>query len=213
MHVQEVINEIDRQLPAPPTAPGASLLMMVGLPGAGKSSIVQKLRELIPFAAVTTDLVRVHVCDRPTYSAEEVDLIYEVCYGLIRRRLARATRVVFDASNALAARRQRLFTIAAAQGAPVAVCRVQASEAVTRERLARRQAGERRAGDWSDAGWSVYQWMVDVQEPLVVPHLTLDTTETSPEILASELYHYWLSREQAYRAAHDKYGGAEAKSG
>lgn len=196
MVAQALIREIDEQLPgSEPVHPGGSLLVMVGLPGAGKSFVVEKLRELVPFDVVTTDRVRLHVRSQPTYTAAEMAYIYEVCFGLVSRRLARGLRVVFDGSNYLAARRQRLLDIARRHGSAVAVCQVQASEAVTRKRLAQRLKGKRYSGDWSDAGWSVYQWMVEVQEPVAVPHLTLDTTDTPPEVLAARLYEYWLARE------------------
>lgn len=197
MRVQEVVNTIDEALPAsPPARAGGSLLVMVGLPGAGKSYILEKLQDLVPFGVVTTDKVRLFVRDQPTYTAAEMAYIYEICYGVINRRLERGLRVAFDGSNYLAARRQRLFAIARRHSAPVAVCYVQASEAVTRQRLNRRMAGERHQGDSSDAGWSVYQWMVEAQEPLAVPHLTLDTTDTPPEVLAARLYAYWMAQEQ-----------------
>lgn len=197
MFAQALIDEIDRQLPdSDPVHPGGSLLLMVGLPGAGKSYVVEKLRELVPFDVITTDRVRLHVRSQPTYTAAEMAYTYEVCYGLVSRRLERGLRVVFDGSNYLAARRQRLLAIAQRHSSAVAVCQVQASEVVTRQRLTKRLEGERRNGDWSDAGWSVYQWMVEVQEPVAVPHLTLDTTDAPPEILAGRLYKYWMARER-----------------
>ena len=197
MHAQELIEQIDEDLPdSPVVRPGGSLLVMVGLPGAGKSYILEKLRELVPFAVVTTDRVRLYVRDQPTYTAAEMAYIYEISYGVLSRRMERGMRVAFDGSNYLAARRRRLLEIAGRHSAPVAVCYVQASVAVTRQRLGSRMAGERRSGDLSDAGWSVYQWMVEAQEPLAVPHLTLDTTNTRPERLAARLYDYWKAQEQ-----------------
>lgn len=199
MLAQRIIDEIDEALPeSPAVRPGGSLLVMVGLPGAGKSYILEKLQELVPFAVVTTDRVRLHVRDQPTYTAAEMAFIYEICYGVVNRRLQRGLRVAFDGSNYLAARRKRLLEIARRHDAPVAVCYVQASEAVTRQRLSRRIAGARHRGDLSDAGWPVYQWMVVAQEPLAVHHLTLDTTETPPEVLAARLYDYWMAREQEH---------------
>jgi len=199
MLAQRIIDEIDDALPGSPAVrPGGSLLVMVGLPGAGKSYVLDKLQELVPFAVVKTDRVRLHVRDQPTYTAAEMAFIYEICYGVVNRRLQRGLRVAFDGSNYLAARRKRLLDIAHRHDAPVAVCYVQASEAVTRQRLSRRIAGERHSGDLSDAGWPVYQWMVVAQEPLAMPHLTLDTTETPPEVLAARLYDYWMAQEQEH---------------
>jgi predicted kinase len=186
---------------------------MVGLPGAGKSYILEKLQELVPFAVVTTDRVRRYVRDQPTYTAAEMTYIYEICYGVVNRRLERGMRVAFDGSNYLAARRRRLLEIAQMHNAPTAVCSVQASQEVTHRRLSSRKSGNRRSSDLSDAGWSVYQWMVEAQEPLSVPHLTLDTTETEPEKLAARLYDYWLAQEQAHWALALSEEGTGAESG
>lgn len=199
MHIQEMVDDIDRLLPdSPPVRPGGSLLIMVGLPGVGKSFVVDALRNLIPLTVVRTDRVRSYVRGRPTYTAAEMTFIYEVCFALVDKRLGDGQRVVFDASNYLAARRQRLATIARRREAPVAVCHVQASEAVTRRRLSQRLGGGRRENDYSDAGWSVYQWMVEAQEPVALPHLRLDTTATPPEELAQRLRDYWFMREETF---------------
>lgn len=197
MQAYGLIAQIDKELsPGSFVRAGGSLLIMVGLPGAGKSYIVEHLQALMPAAVITTDLVRRFVRERPTYSAAEMAYIYEICYALVDRRLALGQRVIFDGSNYLAARRRRLVQIARRHRTAVALCQVQASEAVTRQRLSRRRSGERHESDYSDAGWPVYQWMVEAQEPIAVPHLILDTTTTAVERLAARLADYWTAREQ-----------------
>ena len=196
MYMQRIIDDIDDTLPKSPyVRPGGSLLMMVGLPGTGKSSIVNSLHALIPFVVIRTDGIRLLIRRQPTYTAAERSLVYEVCYALIERRLRAGERVVFDASNYLAARREYLISLATKCGAPVTICYVQASQSAIQSRLVRRISGNRHQGDLSDAGWSVYNWMVEVQEPVVEPHLILDTTSTPPTELAQRLHEYWLSVE------------------
>lgn len=195
----QLITEIDNLLPASPyVRPGGSLLIMVGLPGAGKSFVVQQLSRFLPFVVIATDRVRLYVRGQPTYTAAEMAYIYEVCYGLVGARLAAGQRVVFDGSNYLAARRQRLIAIAERYRSAVAICYVQAAESITRLRLSGRANGDKDSNDLSDAGWSVYQWMVAAQEPVAVSHLILDTTETPTELLAQRLYHYWIECESQF---------------
>jgi predicted kinase len=134
--------------------------------------------------------------NNPTYTAAEMMFVYQVCHQVIELRLSRGQRVIFDGTNHAAARRQQLFEIARKEKATLAVCQVQASEAVIRQRLLGRKSGDRRDGDMSDAGWSVYQWMVAAQEPIVHDHLILDTTTNSAEELAQQLGDYWLETEQ-----------------
>ena len=203
MYAQRFIEDINRSIPATPfLRPGGSLLIMVGLPGAGKSYIVDHVQARLNCTVIRTDEVRRHVRQQPTYTPAEMTYIYEICYGLVDERLASGERVIFDGSNYLAARRRRLLEVAAWHRSAVAICHVQASEAVTRQRLRERSQGDGRNGDLSDAGWSVYQWMVEAQEPVAVPHLTLDTTDVPPETLVDRLIDYWAAREEEAGAGH-----------
>lgn len=202
MYLHRIVADIDDRLPGSPFAlHGGSLLMMVGLPGTGKSSVVEGLQRFLACAVVSTDNVRLQMRRQPTYTAAEMMLVYEVCYSIIELRLKRGQRVVFDASNYLAARRQHVASLARRCGAPLAICYAQASQEAIRERLLQRMSGSRRDGDLSDADWSVYKWMVEAQEPVVGEHLIVDTTSTPPDELARKLYDYWLKCEA--RAASD----------
>lgn len=193
MYVHRVVSDIDELLPVAPFArTGGSLLMMVGLPGTGKSSVVENLQKLLPCVVISTDNVRLHVRRTPTYTAAEMMLVYEVCYSIIESRLRQGQRVVFDATNYLSARREHVIKLARRCGAPTAVCYVQASQDTIRHRLLQRSGAGRRQGDLSDADWSVYKWMVEAQEPVVEEHLIIDTTTTPPEELAKKLHDYWL---------------------
>lgn len=196
MYLHSIVSDIDDYLPSTPyVREGGSLLMMVGLPGTGKSSVVENLQKRVSCVVVSTDNIRLLMRNKPTYTAAEMMLVYEVCYSIIEARLKQGQRVVFDASNYLAARREHLKKLAQRAGAPVAVCYVQAAQDVIRERLQQRNTGNRREGDLSDADWSVYKWMVEAQEPVVGDHLILDTSSTLASELAAQLYHYWLNCE------------------
>ncbi|MEZ4592750.1 MAG: ATP-binding protein [Chloroflexota bacterium] len=195
--MHSIVSDIDDLLPQSPfVRSGGSLLMMVGLPGTGKSSVVEGLAQFMPFVVVSTDSVRLHMRNQPTYTAAEMMLVYEVCYAIIESRLREGQRVIFDASNYLAARREHMMKLAKRAGAPVAVCYVQAAQETIRERLFKRNNGQRRETDLSDADWSVYKWMVEAQEPVVGEHLILDTTDTPPNVLAEKLFYYWLKCEE-----------------
>lgn len=197
MYLHRIVTDIDDIIPAAPyVRPGGSLCMMVGLPGTGKSSIVEELKTRIDCTVIRTDKIRLQMRNQPTYTAAEMMLVYEVCYSIIEVRLQRGQRVIFDASNYLAARREHLAKIARRCGAPVSVCYVQASQEVIRERLRRRNSGNRKKNDLSDADWSVYKWMVEAQEPVMGDHLIVDTTSMSPAELAAKLKHYWLECEE-----------------
>ncbi|HID51335.1 MAG TPA: ATP-binding protein, partial [Anaerolineae bacterium] len=106
MHLHRIVSDIDDELPQSPFArENGSLLMLVGLPGVGKSSIVAELLKRLPALVISTDSVRVLMRNQPTYTAAERMLVYEVCYALIEARLRKGQRVIFDGSNYQAARR------------------------------------------------------------------------------------------------------------
>jgi predicted kinase len=197
MRLDTLVDDLDSTLPdSPVIRPGGSLLMMVGLPGTGKSSVVNELQSMMPHVVIATDEIRAAIRHSPVYTASEMMLVYEVCYGLIERRLQRGQRAVFDGSNLLAARREYLQQLARRCGSPVAICYVQASQAVIEQRLRARALRGHNKMDKSDADWAVYKWMVEAQEPLTEDHLIVDTTDTPPEKLAQNLYEYWLNVEK-----------------
>jgi len=194
MQFNALVNSIDDSLPASPyTRPHGSLLIMIGLPGAGKSSIVGKMSDWCDFVVIQTDGIRKQLNDRPAYSADAMASIYDICYALIAKRLRAGQRVVFDASNYLHARRQRAIDLATLEGSPIALCRVQAAQSETYQRLIARERANRAT---SDADWAVYQWMVENQEPLTIPHLIIDSSHAPIEESARLLYDYWMKHEE-----------------
>lgn len=204
MILHRIVNDIDDKLPqAPFVRPNGSLLMMVGLPGTGKSFVVESIASQLACVVISTDNIRLQMRRQPTYTAAELVLVYEVCYALIEARLRRGQRVVFDATNYLAARRQQVMSLAKRVGAPVAVCYVQASQAIIRQRMRQRASKERHETDLSDADWSVYQWMVETQEPVMVDHIVIDNTDASADELGEKLAAYWLDVEASASSEFD----------
>ncbi|MCA9937215.1 MAG: ATP-binding protein [Anaerolineales bacterium] len=194
--MEQWLQEADGRMPAGIFArAGGSLLMMIGLPGAGKSHLINHVQSLLPCIVVRSDDVRAQRLSHPQYAQSEKDAIYALCHALIARRLRRGQRVVFDATNHLRARRHALLEVAAQCGAAVAICHVSASEEATRQRLLARHNGARRAEDRSDAGWRVYQLLREQFEPPRLPHLALDSSATPSPDLARRLCDYWLACE------------------
>ncbi|MCL4870792.1 MAG: AAA family ATPase [Anaerolineae bacterium] len=200
MNVAALVEVLDTRLPNTPfVRPGGSLLIMVGLPGTGKSSLVEAMGQVLPFVVITTDEIRRFLPQKPIYTPAETHFIYELCHALISLRLKRGQRVVFDGTNYVAAQRQKLYILAEQHGAILAVCHVLVAKDVARQRLEKRIIGQRREADMSEADWAVYQWMVEAQEPVERPHLVLDTTVMPLQVLAQELQAYWLACEQPPR--------------
>ena len=59
------------------------LIMLCGLPATGKSYLARCLVEQMPFVIVETDFVRKTLFPSPTYSAQEINLVHDVCHALM----------------------------------------------------------------------------------------------------------------------------------
>jgi predicted kinase len=151
------------------------LIMLCGLPATGKSYLARCLVEQMPFVIVETDFVRKTLFPSPTYSAQESNLVHDVCHALMGKLLKCGARVIFDATNLLEFHREKVYRLARSTAAKLVVVQTVASETVVKERLEKRKVA-RNPADISDANWAIYQRMASVQQPIGHPHLTIDTS-------------------------------------
>ncbi len=169
------LERVEGSLPGPlGRAASPFLVMLVGLPGAGKSTVARELSRRLRAAVVESDAVRSLLFPRPAFTEDESAWVFEVCHALVERLLRRGHAVVLDATNLIERHRQAVYTIAERRRAPLLVLRVEAPSEVVRQRLARRPAG---SDSPSLATWDVYLRMRAVQEPILRPHTTIDTSQ------------------------------------
>jgi predicted kinase len=153
----------------PPT-----FVLLVGLPGTGKSTLARHIARHLPVEIVQTDAVRKALFPTPRYTPEEHQRVYETAHRIIEQLLFEQRNVVFDATNLHESRRRALYDIAANAQANLVVVLTVAPPEVVRRRLDRRQR-QRDAEDFSDATWEVYQRMSRELEPIPRPHLVVNT--------------------------------------
>ena len=152
------------QLPPRPAGP-AVLVVLAGLPGAGKSHLAAAVAAQRAVVIVRADTVRKALVPQPTYSPVESGRVYRTCHAVLRILLTKGYPTLFDATNLTAPGRRTLLCIARATGVPYFLVWVEAAPAIVRERLVRRGRGTS-AYD-SDADWSVYRAMeATVERPL-----------------------------------------------
>lgn len=178
---KEAVAQVEAHLPGSmATFSQPVLLMISGLPGAGKSYVARKLQERMPFVIIEADWVRRTLFPEPEYSGEESILVHRTCRALMEKLLARGVPVIYDATNLIEYQRGMAYHLAHKMGAKLVIVRVTAPEGVIRERLeGREEAGT--PEDISDATWRVYKRMAEREQRIEYPHLVIDTSQDLEE--------------------------------
>ncbi|MEL7561763.1 ATP-binding protein [Dehalogenimonas sp. 4OHTPN] len=144
-----------------------AFIILVGLPGSGKSFFACKLTERIPAVVLESDFLRKSLVRRPVYSRLESYRLFRAIHVVARELLLGKHNVVLDATNLSEESRQPLFSIAAATGAEPIVVYLSTPRETAQARLIDRMS--RRDG-YSDADWEVYQKLEASYEPIREPH-------------------------------------------
>lgn len=179
------------------------LLLVIGLPGTGKSTLARELATQAKFEVIRTDVVRKglwlersacdhtstvsqgHTAPEEMYSAEWNQRTYDECLQRAEQMLFDGKRVIVDANFRVDADRVRFLDAAQRMGVRGLVLTCEAGAEVVRERLSKRR------GDASDADWSVYlkavaSWESFSTKVQAASH-NVDTSGSTPEALSVAL--------------------------
>lgn len=158
-HRRALTAQLREELGVPQTPAGrAALVMLMGLPGVGKTHCARLIARRLGAAHVATDHLRSRLFIAASYTAEENAAVFEIAEALVDELLAEGHAVVLDATHLIARNREPAERVARARGAPVVHVLVTADDAAVRARLAERSR-ERDDGDHSDADVRVYERM------------------------------------------------------
>lgn len=136
----------------------AALVMLMGLPGVGKSHCARLLAGELGAAHVATDHLRSRLFIAASYAESENAAVFAIAEALVDELLGEGHVVILDATHLLARYRAPSEEVARRRGAPLFHVLVTADDAEARARLGSR-ARERMAGDHSDADVRVYDRM------------------------------------------------------
>ncbi|MBI2936508.1 MAG: ATP-binding protein [Chloroflexi bacterium] len=185
--VERDVGLLRRELPPLPAALAKPvLIVVVGLPGTGKSYFSRRFAERSPVLVLETDMLRKALFPSPSYGAEESARLFRATHQLLEELLREDIPVLLDATNLVEAHRETLYHIAEQAGAKLILVRTKAPESLVQRRLALRQSSERRE-DHPDAGWEVYRRMRTTQEPIRRSHYTVDTSGDISPVLGKIL--------------------------
>jgi len=179
MNKNQLAEDVDRlrenlgQLPEGVVRP--PLIMVSGLPGAGKSYFCHKLAERVPLAYLESDTLRKSLFPSPDYSAQESSRLFYACHHLIEELLAKGIPMAFDATNLEERHREHLYHIAEKVGAKLIIVRIEAPPQVVRQRLEDRAKNPHPA-DQSTADWRIHQRMKRIAQKICRQYFAVDTS-------------------------------------
>ena len=158
-HRRELVDQLRAEIGVPSAPAGrAALVMLMGLPGVGKSHCARLIAAALGGAHVATDHLRSRLFIAASYADEENAAVFGIAEALVEQLLSEGHVVVLDATHLVARNRAPAEHAAARHGAPVVRVLVTADDSDARARLESR-GRERAAGDHSDADLRVYERM------------------------------------------------------
>jgi predicted kinase len=152
-----------------------ALVLVAGLPGAGKSHFSRKLGERLDCAIVESDAMRRALWRAPTYGPRENQRLFRAAYRLIEDLLREGIGVVFDATNLQERHRERLYRVADRLGVKLILVWVEAPANVIRERLRGRSLSVDPT-DISEADWDIHLRMKANAERFSRDYFAVDTS-------------------------------------
>ena len=147
----------------------AALILLSGLPGAGKTTFAVALAKEISFEHIESDAVRRRLSARPVYSRGENGAVFAIVDSETRKALSGGRHALVDATNLTVKDRARFLDIVRDLGAALIAVRVVAPESTIRERLSRPREG------FSQAGLEVFERAQSRAELIAVPVVVVDT--------------------------------------
>ncbi len=150
------------------TTDTAHLILIMGLPGSGKTFFSRALAEKMGVLHFNSDRARKEQRAHPSYSEEDKSKVYGLMFRKVTEALKKGKTVIADATFSKIAYRQPYLDWAKEHRVPVHVLHLHASEAVIHERVSIPRSD-------SDADFEVYEQIKAEYQPITVPHLSLRT--------------------------------------
>jgi predicted kinase len=151
----------------------ATVIIVCGLPGVGKTTFVKDLAPLMRAVILSTDKIRKELIPRPKYDWKERRLIYDILILLGKYLSNAGVNCILDATLIKERSRQEIKKELDLITKKIHIIECVCPEDIIVKRLRRRR------NDYSDADISVYRKMKKIYEPVKEKHITVDTSMIS----------------------------------
>lgn len=158
------------------------VVIVMGLPGSGKSYFAEKLAATLHAVYVNSDRLRKDMFPVRTYTPEEKQAVYDRMHYLMREAGLQNTDIVLDGTFYLNNIREQF-----AQSATIRFIEVITSPDIARERLQQPRTD-------SEADLNVYQLIKTQWEPMEEEHLVLHSTNDNITGMLQEATNYLLKQ-------------------
>jgi predicted kinase len=159
------------------------IVLICGLPGVGKTSLARNLAPLINAAIISSDKIRKELIPRPSYTKQEVKLIYDVMTLLAKYLYEANVNCIIDATFNKERSRTELKKKLMIPEEEICIVECVCTEEMIMSRL------KNRRDDYSDADISIYKRMKKTYDPILEDHIVVDTCQFSSEANAKEIVH------------------------
>ncbi|MFD1514587.1 AAA family ATPase [Halomarina rubra] len=156
-------------------ATGGHVVVVCGLPGAGKTTVAERITDRLDATRLRTDVIRKELFPDPDYTDAESEAVYDELFARCRSLVADDDPAVLDATFREAAKRSRARGVSEAVDVPFSLVEVTCEDPVVRERI------RARTDDASDADVEVYDMYRDLFEPIETDHLVVDNSGSLAE--------------------------------
>ncbi len=158
------------------------VIIVIGLPGSGKSYFATRLAELINATLIKSDEVRNKLYQHKTYSSKEKQSVYDYMLHRTKDALRENNNIILDGTFFKSKIRNQ-YAEKIKNNRNLIFIEVTADEKLIKERLQHKRAD-------SDADFEVYQNIRKQWEPLKERHLVLQSTNDNIDIMLNQALDY-----------------------
>ena len=159
------------------------VIIVLGLPGSGKSFFASRLAEKLNAVYVNTDEQRFKLFEHRTYSDSEKLAVYDHMLNLMKQAIAENKIIVLDGTFYKVSLREKFEEAAERGGESITYIEVTAPEDLIKERL-------RKPRSTSEADYEVYLKVKSSAEPLDKEHLILVSSDSNlDEMMQTAIHH------------------------